>query len=487
MLRRDAGQSISFCDGFRKCYFFHLGRGFLPLLAVMLLATPPLAFAQGSLAVTVFPRTLEIDEVEGGIATDEYTVVLDTEPSEDVTIMVMGAPTADADITVSSDTLTFMAPSEPGGDDGTWDDKQTVTVTVRDDANAVSETVTLTHTATIGDDEDSMALSRSSVRVTAKDNDTRFVTIEVTDDTLSVVEAASATYTVVLDTEPTDMVTVDVGGASGELAVSPSRLFFMPGDYDTPQTVTVYAGEDLDAENDTATLTHTVRGGDYTGVAAATVSVVVDDNDTRGVTVAPTTLNIAAGSRGTFSIMLNSQPTGSVRIKVTEEEDDFSVSPSSLSFSSSTWNRPQTVTVRVESDFDTAQTTRVDLVNVIDTSSSSRDKAYDTTEDNPTDGNTADAVVADVDVTVSDSAAAVRLSRSSMTINEGSDAEYTVRLAANPGEGGSEDRDSERPCGFGLSSEWGGDGKPDLCRARRSGRWCHLEHGADGDGDRARG
>ena len=98
-----------------------------------------------------------------------------------------------------------------------------------------------------------------------------------------------ATYTVVLDTEPTDMVTVDVGGVSGELAVSPSRLFFMPGDgnWNTEQTVTVYAGEDLDAENDTATLTHTVRGGDYTGVAANTVSVTVDDNDTRGVTVAP--------------------------------------------------------------------------------------------------------------------------------------------------------------------------------------------------------
>ena len=87
------------------------------------------------------------------------------------------------------------------------------------------------------------------------------------------------------------------------------------------------------------------------------------------------------------------------------------------------------MTVRADSDFDTTNSP-VTLVNTIDTSSSSRDKAYDT--DDP------DAVVGDVDVTVSDSAAAVRLSRSSMTINEGSDAEYTVRLAANPGEGGSE-------------------------------------------------
>ena len=280
-------RSASICDGLRNTCFVHIGRGFLPLLAVMLLAAPQLAMAQGSLAVTVDPRTLPITEAEGTTVDGEYTVVLDTEPSENVTIMVMGAPTADADITVSSDTLMFAAPSEPGGDNGTWDDEQTVRVTVRDDANAVSETVTLTHTATIGDDEDTIALSNASVRVTVRDTDTRGVTVSEATTPAEVPEAGMAIYTVVLDTEPTDMVTVDVRGVSGELAVSPSRLFFMPGDgnWDTVQTVTVYAGEDLDAENDTATLTHTVRGGDYTGVAAATVSVVVDDNDTRGVTV----------------------------------------------------------------------------------------------------------------------------------------------------------------------------------------------------------
>ena len=108
--------------------------------------------------------------------------------------------------------------------------------------------------------------------------------------------------------------------------MSPSRLFFTADDYDTAQTVSVFAGEDFDAENDTATLTHRVRGGDYTGVQAnseavrtagrvnSTVVVTVTDNDTRGVTVAPTELDIAAGARGTFSIVLNSQPTGSVRI-----------------------------------------------------------------------------------------------------------------------------------------------------------------------------
>ena len=58
--------------------------------------------------------------------------------------------------------------------------------------------------------------------------------------------------------------------------MSPSRLFFTPINWDAPQTVTVYAGVDFDAEPDTATLTHTLRGGDYTGVPAESVEVTVD-------------------------------------------------------------------------------------------------------------------------------------------------------------------------------------------------------------------
>ena len=420
-------RSASICDGLRNTCFVHIGRGFLPLLAVLLLATPQLAVAQGGLAVTVNPRTLEIDE-QG--TTGQYTVVLDTEPAEDVTITVVGAPTSGADITVSDTTLTFDAPATPGGTDGDWNTAQTVTVTANDDADAVSETVTLTHTATIGDDDDeSIALSNASVRVTAKDNDTRGVTITA-DSPLEVDEAADGTYTVALVTEPTAIVTVDVGGISGELTVSPSRLFFMPGNYNEAQTVTVYAGEDLDADDDTATLTHSVQGGDYTGVAAGTVSVAVDDNDTQGVTVQPTALNIAAGAGGTFSVVLNSQPTNTVRITVAEDAADFSVSSSRLSFSSSNWNRPQTVTVRVGSGYfsaDPPHPTSVTLTNAIDTSSSSRDKNYD--PEPGTDG------VEDVEVTISERTSDVRLSRGSMTIDEGKTAEYTVRLRQNPGVG----------------------------------------------------
>ena len=101
MLKRQLSRSASICDGFRQRNFIHLGRGFLPLLAVILLAAPSLAFANG-LTVTVSPRTLDITEPDttdgdgtadpsNGIANGNYTVTLDSTPTEEVKITVHGA------------------------------------------------------------------------------------------------------------------------------------------------------------------------------------------------------------------------------------------------------------------------------------------------------------------------------------------------------------------------------------------------------------
>ena len=415
-------RSASICDGLRKTYFVQIGRGFLPLLAVMLLATPQLAFGQDNLAVTVNPRSLDLTEEAAGLT---YTVVLDAAPSADVVITVVGetASVRVNDTVGDEDTLTFTAPDETAGTPGDWNTAQTVTVTAPEDANAVDETVTLTHTAKVGD-KDAVTLRNASVRVTVDDIDDRGVTLS--GSTLSFEEGAAAggTYTVRLDTEPTAPVTVDIGGASGELTVSPSRLFFARDEHglDNAKTVTVYAGEDFDAEPDSATLTHTVRGGDYTGVSAGTVAVTVTDPDTRGVRVSHTALGIAGGVSADYTVMLATQPTGNVSITVSEspESDDLRVSPTKLTFSRADWNRPKTVRVTVVGTPST--TGDVTLTHAVDASSSSRDTGYD------------DVTVGSVTVTVAEAQLGVRLSRSSLSVDEGATATYTVRLASNPGE-----------------------------------------------------
>ena len=120
---------------------------------------------------------------------------------------------------------------------------------------------------------------------------------------LTVIEGGNADYTVVLDTEPTAGVTIEIGGHSGtDVTLSGSTLSagnaltFTTVNWSTPQTVTVSAAEDGDAAHDTVTLTHTVAAGsapEYLSLPAVDVAVTVNDNDVPGNSAATGAPNIS--------------------------------------------------------------------------------------------------------------------------------------------------------------------------------------------------
>ena len=88
--------------------------------------------------MTVTPTKLEV--TEGG--SDSYTVVLTSEPTDDVTVAV-NVPEG-TDVSVDEPSLSFT--------NTTWTDAQTVTVRVAEDGDALADaTVTLTHEVSGGD------------------------------------------------------------------------------------------------------------------------------------------------------------------------------------------------------------------------------------------------------------------------------------------------------------------------------------------------
>ena len=99
---------------------------FYGLSEVFVVATP-------TGGVTVNPT--EVTVTEGGTAT--YTVVLDSEPTGNVTVTIQD-PTGNTDVTADPVSLTFT--------DQTWSTAQTVTVRAAEDDNGDDETVTITHT-----------------------------------------------------------------------------------------------------------------------------------------------------------------------------------------------------------------------------------------------------------------------------------------------------------------------------------------------------
>ena len=452
MMKGKAGRSALICDGPGKDYFFNIGRGVLSLLAVMLLATPQLAFANGPI-VTVNPDSLVIVEEDArdlSAREDTYTIALETEPTEDVTItIVLPGPNPKLSVTSTSTGATFSSDGKlssflftapQDGVPGNWAEPRKVTVTAGNDDNAVSERVSITHRVTI--DGDVVPVRGTTVRVTVQDDDLQNKRVIVTANpnfacgpeatplppNLVVPEADSRSYYVRLCSEPTGIVTVEVRGITGEITVSPSRLFITTLNWENDNEVMVFAGEDADAERDKASLTHTVRGADYTGVGAAPVTVEVDDNDMEGVTLSAATMGIVAGGSNIYTVVLDTQPTRTVYVDVelSPADSDVSVRVGNrvgrrLTFPTRNWNVPQRVTVSAPSDASLGTT---DLIHTVTESGSQEDEPYDTAPFRGGGGGTENEIR--VSVAAASTTGLTLRPTSSIDVDEGATRSYTV-------------------------------------------------------------
>ena len=173
--------------------------------------------------------------------------------------------------------------------------------------------------------------------------------VTVTPTELTIEEGGTGTYTVVLNSRPATAVTVSMFAPAGtDLSVDILPVF-TASNWDEPQTVTVTAGEDEDQEDDTDTIAHRTASADasYHDLTVDGVEVTVTDNDAgAGVRVTPRELTIEEGEEGTYTVVLNTEPTADVTVAVTAG-GDLTVMPGSLDFTTLDWDTAQEVTVTV--------------------------------------------------------------------------------------------------------------------------------------------
>ena len=94
--------------------------------------------------------------------------------------------------------------------------------------------------------------------------------------------ATGSRYTVVLDSQPTEDVTVTVAGHSGtDVTPTPTTLTFTTSNWNRGQKVTVKAGKDANTINEMVTLTHSAASTDsnYDGITIDSVTVTVNDRE----------------------------------------------------------------------------------------------------------------------------------------------------------------------------------------------------------------
>ena len=251
-----------------------------------------------------------------------------------VTVSVAGdTATAPADFAVVADfELTIEASAVSGT--GTF-----TLAPVDDDVDEAHETVTVSGAVA----DAAAGLTVTEAQVTITDNDDRGVTVRPTK--LEVTEGGSETYTVMLTSEPTDEVTVAVTVPAGtDVSVDEATLRFTSTNWTVEKTVTVRVADDDDAlADETVTLTHEVRGGDYgaNGETAEAVEVVIIENDTPTLSMSDERAGEASGEM-VFTVRLSEASSDEVVVDyatadgTAEAGSDYSEATGKLTFAAET-------------------------------------------------------------------------------------------------------------------------------------------------------
>ena len=320
-----------------------------------------LNFSPASIREADDPSTADVEEHQTTITASLSPALPGAEVEVDISI-VPNSPAVAEDYTLSANTtLTFAS--------GQTESTGTVTITAaNNDIDADDKTVTVKGKSrlTSGNSNTHSVAGPSNVTLTIADDDTRGVTLnsslfEPPQNFAAVQEGNAIEYTVVLDSEPTASVTVTPSRSADHTDVKVSgALTFTASDWKTAQTVTVSTARDNDVDSYTASISHTVAGGDYSSVTADTISLYVADVDTRGVTLSLDELEIDEGDSGTYTVVLDTEPTASVTVTPSRSSGDTDVTVSgALTFTTSNWSSAQTVTVSAAQDDDPDDDTAV--------------------------------------------------------------------------------------------------------------------------------
>ena len=171
-------------------------------------------------------------------------MALDHVPAATTTLTITG-PEDNTDVTAEPATLTFTTAD--------WNVPRTVTVSAAEDDDATVDPATaITHSLSGGRYDE---VTVPDVAVSVSENDT--VGIVLSEASVTVVEgsATGTSYTVKLGTQPSEDVTVTVGGYENtDLSVTglsaSSTLEFTTGSWSTPQTITLTTADDADAADE---------------------------------------------------------------------------------------------------------------------------------------------------------------------------------------------------------------------------------------------
>ncbi len=302
-----------------------------------------LTASDGQLVATPVGVTIQDNDTAGVTVSEDaltitkgqkktYTIVLDTQPTSQVTITPTSGTTAVA--TVAPTARTFTA--------GNWATAQTFTV-----SGVATGTSTVTHAASSTDDNYSSTLEVDDVDVTVENPDPSTLTVTLTNTTVAE-NAGDVTITATFD-QPVKAATTVTFTATAGTATGGGADYSVPATFtgiaakgqSTATAIVTIVNDDLDETNETFTLKAAAGS-----IESAAVTVTIQDDDTAGVTVSEDTLTVVKGQKKTYTVVLDSEPTSQVTITPTSGTTAVAtVAPTARTFTTSDWDTAQTFTV----------------------------------------------------------------------------------------------------------------------------------------------
>lgn len=294
--------------------------------------------------LTVTPTSLAL--TEGG-AQGTVSLVLNGPPQNGSTVVIPISLTDFAQASLSATSVTFSTSN--------WNQIQRVTVTpVADGIADGSASLSVVIGAASSTTAAFSGYDAPDIPLTVQDQDSVGVRISRTSGLVTTEGGGTATTTIRLGSRPTAEVTVTIAGTSA-IAVAPAVLTFTNANWDQAQQVTLTGQDEPGLNPDRSVpLAVTVGSGDgnYDGLVVQGLAVINLDDDAPGILALPTEGSTAVtegGSADEVSIRLTTAPTGAVTVTLAPD-GNLTVVPSTFTFTTATWNVPQSALIRAVDD-----------------------------------------------------------------------------------------------------------------------------------------
>ncbi len=316
----------------------------------------------------IFVSTAAGDTTESGGQTS-FFIVLNSQPTADVTVHFASSDAGEGE--TLGDTVTFTT--------NNWNAPQFVTIIGRnDDLADGAQPYRIEFSSTTSADPNYAGALPASVLLSNIDNDSAGISVGAISGNTN--EAGGTVqFEIVLNAQPTADVTLHFASDDATEGVAlTSTATFTTSNWNAPQQVVVRGVDDNLADGlqpyRITFAASTSADADYAGVIPAPIDVANIDDDTAGITVQLlSNLTSETGGQGTFSIVLNSEPTSDVTVHFASDDiTEATVSAAAL-FTPSNWNAPQNITVTGVND---AVADGNQPFNITFTASTSSDAAY---------------------------------------------------------------------------------------------------------------